>query len=181
MAGKTTIRTWLGISLSLLWLGVGGGCHCMDECGLTYPHMPGAAGKCCAPQGTAMMCGPCYGYRPTCWMPWSEYCCPCPPPEHISPVPSAPAEQKLMEGDLVPPKPEREIVPRPKSESRKLEPPKKKSPPPIPPPAGFSFLFGNHRSKNADWGVAPLPDDILPALIAKNRQMQLHACNVALR
>jgi len=184
MAGNTAVKTWAGICLTLLWLGGGGGCCCLDGFGMAHSRLFRFPCTYRAPR-EPMTCGPCYGYQPTCWLAWSECYCPCPPPEHIGPIPGGPTGGLPLEDDLAPPSPNRgpnrEMVPRPKADSPKEKPPKADSPkekPPLPiaPVPPSSHTSSKHKSDTADWGIAPLPDDILAAPMPQKRcsRSQVH-------
>lgn len=172
MAGSNIVRTWPGICLTLLWLSVGGGCCCLHEFGIDNPHLSSCPWMCQPPQGP-VTCGPCYGYHPTCWLGWSECCSPCPPPEQVRPVYGGPTGH-VLGSDLVPPNPDREAVPRPKAEPSKEKPPR-----PIPPRSPAPHASSNHKSDTTDWGVAPLPDDILAAPLPGKRYSRLPVHAVA--
>lgn len=169
MARNAVVRMWAGVCLALLVLGASGGCCSWDGCGALRPHFYSLAGKevCRGP----MTCGPCFGYHPTCWLSWPECCGPCPPPEHLGPIPAAPTSAVPAEADLAP-VPGREPVPRPKAESSKEKPPR-----PIPPPAPPTRTSSRRKTDTADWGVAPMPDDILsdPLLKSRRARSPVHA------
>jgi hypothetical protein len=103
----------IGICLTILCLGIGSGCHnpanvrksrlpselCID-------HLP------CRPT----ICDPCFGYHPTCWMPWPGCCGQCPPPEQMVPMSGGPETAPSPNQDLRSPAVDLEVVPVPQEE-----------------------------------------------------------------
>ena len=85
MVRITLTSRWIGIGLMLLCLGISGGCCCADKVG--KPPLPSALCIDRLPP-CPTVCGPCYGYHPTCWMAWSDCCRTCPPPEQVVPTSS---------------------------------------------------------------------------------------------
>jgi hypothetical protein len=131
MVKITFTSSWIGIGLMLLCLGMSGGCCCADKAG--KPPLPSAMCIDPLPPGPTV-CGPGYGYHPTCWMAWSDCCRTCPPPEQVVPLPRGPAGDTPSGDGVRPPnRTDLEVVPVPHEEPRaKLpNPPKAEEPPPM--------------------------------------------------
>ena len=102
-----TVRA-LGISLLLLVSLAAGGCACLGDAGLS--DLCGLLSCSHRPQGRRTApCDPCYGFHPTCWHTWPEYCAGLPPggtqatarPADLETLPTPPQEPHV--NNLPPP------------------------------------------------------------------------------
>jgi hypothetical protein len=125
MARIKLTSPWFGISLTIICLGISGGCRCADSvCRSSHPP---ALCKDRLSQG-AVTCDPCCGYHPTCWTAWPVCCRSCPPPDQFIPVPrkllgnAPPAEGVGSNANDL------EMVPMPEPQSEMGAPPEAKGP-----------------------------------------------------
>ena len=119
---------WTGIGLTILCLGIVGGCCCADK--VDKPPLPSALCIDRLPPCPTVV-GACAGYHPTCWMSWPDCCPTCPPPDQVVPVPRGPAEDTPRGEGVRSPDKGLEAVPMPQEEPQPkvAEPPKAEEPP----------------------------------------------------
>jgi hypothetical protein len=122
-------NSWIGISLAILCLGVNG--CCTDRA--CKPPLP--SGSCInhLPRRPCVL-GPGYGYHPTCWMSWSDWCPSCPPRGQVFANPQgAVSNRPSADGNWWLPDESMELVPMPQGEAQPkvAEPAKGKERPPI--------------------------------------------------
>jgi hypothetical protein len=129
MVRITLTNSWIGIGLTFLCLGTSGGCSCSDK---VCQSPSSALGVVRLPQ-VPSLCGPCGGYRPTCWMAWSDCCPPCPPPEQAVSTPHGSAGDIRQGEDVRSPSKDMEVLPMPQEEPRPkvATPPEAEAPMPI--------------------------------------------------
>jgi hypothetical protein len=126
MVRITLAGFWIGVGLTLLCLGIGG-CHCPERADTG----PIACSFCDRLPPCPTICGPCYGYQPTCWMSWPDCCVPCPPPVQAMRAGGIPGGDIPPGEGAHPPMKEMERVPLPQEEARSnIEAPAKAKQPP---------------------------------------------------
>jgi hypothetical protein len=112
------------IGLALWLLGGNGGCATSRQCTSPSQWVAEYAARHERKMQYVIPCDPCYGYRPTCWNPWSDACPSCRPPWIIC---SEDETEKDNKNDgkvhIIPPPPLLpdgvEIVPAPKAQPAK--------------------------------------------------------------